>query len=461
MDPEDPFGAPEDESERTVIRPNPGGRRPTPGGAAPAAGPGAAEPPPRAAAERELPKALQLFGVNALAAAAAPILHLAVRLKGMASHDDVAGLHARVVAEIRTFERRATEAGFPPETVRAARYALAATVDDLVLNTPWGSASQWTRQSMVSTFHKETFGGERFFELLEAMSRDPSRNLEMLELLYLCLALGFEGQYRVTPRGAAERDTIQSSLYRTIRLRRGDFERDLSPHWRGVESRHKSFHAQVPLWVIGAVTAVLLTLMYVGFSFALNRASDDLFASIGNLPPAEPFKFERPPPPPPPETKQSVGLKDCLADAIKAGLVTVLQDADTVTVRIAGTGMFASGSDQIEPRFTSILVSTGNCLNDKPGKVLVAGYTDNVPIRTLRFPSNWQLSVARAQSVERQLKALLKDPSRLSTEGFGETHPLASNATPQGREANRRIEIVLTPQPEAGPSAAALPAKQE
>jgi len=445
MSTDDPFAEPE-ESEHTVIRPTPGGRR----GAAPEAGApaGAPQAPPPLGDGEPLP--VPLIGVNALVSAASPILHLAVRLKSSVTHNDVEGLRTRVVAEVKAFERRAAQAGVSAEVVRAARYALSATIDDLVLNTPWGSASLWTKQSMVSTFHKETFGGERFFDLLEMMNRDPARNLEMLELLYLCITLGFEGRFRVAPRGATQLSEVRDSLYRTIRLRRGDFERDLSPHWKGIAVKHVPFGANVPLWVLAITVAVALTLMYAAFSLALNRKSDEAFARLGALQPTEPLVFSRPEPPKPPPSTQLSRIKGFLEDEIRAGLVSVFEDNSSITVRITGSGMFPSGSDQVEPRFLPIITRIGDALNDEAGKVLIAGYTDNVPIRTLRFPSNWQLSLARAQSVQRLLADHLKDAARLSSQGFGETHPIAANATTEGRNANRRIEVVLmTENPQA------------
>ena len=77
-------------------------------------------------------------------------------------------------------------------------------------------------------------GGERFFEILEQMQQDLGHHAEVVELMYLCTSLGFEGRYRVMPRGVAALTELRDGVYRTIRKRRGDFERELSPHWRGI-----------------------------------------------------------------------------------------------------------------------------------------------------------------------------------------------------------------------------------
>ncbi len=105
--------------------------------------------------------------------------------------------------------------------------------------------------------------------------------------------------------------------------------------------------------------------------------------------------------------------------------------------------MFGSGSSTLQPTFLSLLQRIGDALNTEPGRVQVIGHTDNQPIRTVRFPSNYQLSLARAQAARDVVAQKINDPSRLSVEGRADQMPIASNDTAEGREANRRIEIVL------------------
>ena len=78
-----------------------------------------------------------------------------------------------------------------------------------------------------------------------------------------------------------------------------------------------------------------------------------------------------------------------------------------------------------------------------PGRVLVSGHTDDRPIRSVRFPSNWELSQERARAVAGQLDQSVRTPGRISTEGRGEADPIADNATPAGRAQNRRVEITV------------------
>ena len=198
MSDDNPFGEP-DETEKTVIRPSPGGRRAAPPERTVA--PDTGREAPYGPADPTVAAVLARSGLNPLVAAAAVLLGLATRVRGTATQKDVEGLRDRVVRELKSFEAAASATGLPRELVRTAHYALSATIDDLVLSTPWGSQSSWPKRSMVSTFHNEVVGGERFYEILNQLHKNPGNNADVLELMYICLALGFEGRLRVTDRG--------------------------------------------------------------------------------------------------------------------------------------------------------------------------------------------------------------------------------------------------------------------
>jgi type VI secretion system protein ImpK len=482
----------EGDAERTVIRPSPG-RRPSPGAGAagpqPAApqanpfgempAPRAAAPPPGAGSEERtqiaMPRprggpapmqapsqrptgaaapAANLLngGLNPLVAAATPILALAARVRTLPQYPDIEGLRERVIGEIRMFERRVGGSGLPPEMLRGAHYAVCATIDDCINNTPWGAGSAWARQSMTGVFHNDVSGGERFFELLRHFHQNPGRYGDVLELMYLCLSLGMEGQFRLAPRGAAELLKIRDGLHRMLRERRGEVERELSPRWRGVEARHRPLTSYVPGWVVGLAAAAILSVAYVGFSYALNTSSDEVYARLGVLPPIGKvsLQVEAPTPPPPPRDGTLARLRKFLEPEVRQGLVTLSETQRTVTIQMRNKGVFDSGSAQVSAKFAGLVNRIGQALDTEPGSVVIAGYTDNQPIRTVRFPSNFHLSTARAEAVSEIVKKDLRDAKRITVEGRGEADPIGDNATPEGREANRRIEFVLTKTEVAG-----------
>jgi len=115
----------------------------------------------------------------------------------------------------------------------------------------------------------------------------------------------------------------------------------------------------------------------------------------------------------------------------------------TPVVSVRNRGMFAAGSATVESRFIPLLDRIGQALKAEQGNVQVIGYTDNQPIHNVQFPSNFELSVARAQAAKNILANTVGNASRFAAEGRGEADPTASNATLDGRDQNRRIEIVL------------------
>ena len=118
---------------------------------------------------------------------------------------------------------------------------------------------------------------------------------------------------------------------------------------------------------------------------------------------------------------------------------------DKVTIRMMGETTFDTGKAELHPAFNPLLKKIGAVLSQTKGELIIAGHTDNVPLSGGLFGSNLGLSMARAGSVaEFLLRTTSIDPKRLSTMGFGEYRPLASNETSQGRRKNRRVEIIVS-----------------
>ncbi len=278
MSTDDPFLTPNDNGDRTVLRPSPGGQRR--GGAGPIP---AAAAPGTAAAFSAL-----AAGSNHLADAAAQLIALIGRLKNITQHNDIAGLHRQMIQAIQNFENTARSNGASPEGIIAGRYALCAAIDEAVLNTPWGSSSLWSNQTMLSTFHQETSGGEKFFLILDRIRQEPARNIDLLELYALCLAMGFEGKYRIQDNGRVRLDALREELFQVIRGQRGEYERELSPHWRGHAAPKTALRQQVPYWVIAALTGAVLLSIYIGFNWILHHSAAPVVERLERiLPPSE------------------------------------------------------------------------------------------------------------------------------------------------------------------------------
>ncbi len=270
---------PPDDSDKTVFKqPRPGGDRtamkPTPGRrAAPPPPPRQQPPAARQAVDTEAAYFRIETGLNPLVSAATTLLAVFEKTRHSLSHPDVGGLHQRLVNEIRMFESRLNEMGTPKEIVLASRYLLCSVLDEAILNTPWGSESPWSQRTLLTVFHNETAGGEKCFIILDRMRERPAENLDILELFYICLSLGFEGKYRLMQRGRDAIEQIRDELFRIIRNHRGDYEKTLSSHWRGLGKIRNTLAEYVPMWVVACCVAAILFFSYSGFRVWLYESS--------------------------------------------------------------------------------------------------------------------------------------------------------------------------------------------
>jgi type VI secretion system protein ImpK len=467
MSADDPFFG-GDKGEHTILRPRPGGRRAAAPAAAPSPAPSYGSQPSYAPAQtyppqpsygsapsyaprdaREpAPQPLAAMGrlpggLNPITAAATTLLALLAQLRESAHHPDPEALFQHIGNELRQFEAAARAQGEPDDMVLAARYVLCAALDETVLNTPWGSQSRWAGETLLSVFHNDTWGGEKVFQWLERLVREPGRNLHLLELIYLCIALGFAGKYRIQDRGRAELERIHDGLHQTIRQQRGDFERTLSPRWQGVQDKRMRLAQYVPLWVVAAVCAGVLVVVYLGFLVAASRAAEPVLTQVAALGRSDAPRAAQPVATP---TRPSVDLRPFLQAQIADRSLAVEDVAQGQVVTMAGDGLFSSGRADVRPERVPLLVAIADALNQVPGRVVITGHTDNVPMSMLgRYKSNWDLSQARADAVL-QILGTRVTGDRLAADGVADTQPVASNDSPDGRSRNRRVEITLMAQ---------------
>jgi chemotaxis protein MotB len=150
---------------------------------------------------------------------------------------------------------------------------------------------------------------------------------------------------------------------------------------------------------------------------------------------------------------QRVAEERGLADRIDLRL-----EEDRIVIGLGSDLLFASGSAQIRPSAEPVLAAVAAALRGKPNEIRVEGHTDDVPISTAEFPSNWELSAARATAVARRLIEAGVPAARVEAAAYADTRPRADNRTPEGRAANRRAEIVVLYPPGGASSATPTPA---
>ena len=136
-------------------------------------------------------------------------------------------------------------------------------------------------------------------------------------------------------------------------------------------------------------------------------------------------------------------IQEAVTPLIEENLIRIRRERFWIEVEINTSFLFSSGSADIFPEARPILEELAGILSDLPVRVHVEGFTDDLPISTQVFPSNWELSAGRASSVLRLLADRGLDPTRMAAIGFGEHRPIADNETPEGRQQNRRVVIVV------------------
>ncbi|MGH8445081.1 MAG: type IVB secretion system protein IcmH/DotU [Solimonas sp.] len=401
---------------------------------------------PRAAVPAPPPPAVQALpgnGLNPLVQAATSLLLLAAHVRDMFQPPDIETLRAEATRALREFEARTRQLGIANDLMLTARYLLCTMLDEAVLDTPWGQRSQWGAQTLLMAFHRESWGGEKFFQVLDRASADPARYADLLELLYVCLSLGFTGKYRVVDDGNAKLAEVRHALYQRIRAVRGGAEAALSPHWQGVGDRRPRLARYLPLWVAAAAAAFALCAVFAFYYVRLAAQAEPIAAGLAGV---GMEALDVPPPAAPPAPPDTPTLKRLLAAEETAGRLDVSEYGDRSVVSLHGL-QFASGSAQPAPdlgtTLKAVALAVDTYARSRPGRILVQGHTDDAPLRSFKYANNHELSAERAKEVARLLKATLAPAVGVEAIGRGADQP---RCTPPGtrdnRACNRRVEIV-------------------
>ena len=413
-------------------QPQPIGGRPA---AAPPSGVGAPVKIDFAAVEPDL------YGPEPLVAAAGRLIHLASQIRTMPIGPDLGSLRRLVTTELEAFNGRARNLGLEQKSIQLAHYILCAFVDDAVMSTPWGANSQWSRQSLLAAYHNDTQGGDRMFQFAERMEQDPKREPRLMELLYQCLSLGFEGRAAVDRGGESLLVQRRARLAQAIAGQRGAQPADLSPQWRGQTVAAGRFAPRVPLWAILAGLAAFGLLIFAALLFRLTSSADTALAGLNRA--VGGAEIVAPPPPAPQsQTPTFDRMREILKPDIDAGRLEVVREANEIVIRLHNQGLFASAQADASGSWGDTFGRIAEAANLTKGPIRVEGHTDDQAIRSLTFPSNQELSVARAQSVADAVRgAGLADGGRLTTAGFGANRPIGDNKSEDGRRENRRVEL--------------------
>ena len=406
--------------------------------------------PASAPAAAALPQALPVLAPSssnvavpagrALLHAADALLALLPRLRSLTAPADPAALQAQLLQRLSAFEAEATANGEAAAHIAGARNLLCHFVDEVLGATPWGAQGLWARHALVPASQARTPSADPLL-LMQYVLADPAAHAPLIELFYVCIALGFEGRLRNTPQAHAELEALTTRLHALLPTRRGRARapRTLSPHWRGLATRGHRDLSALPLWALVAFSAALLLALWLALNARLDARARPVFARLAAVPAA----------------LQSAGAvaatKPRLAVALQADAqIDVRDEARRSLVTLPADSLFVADSARLNPHAGETLARIAQALRGQVAQgaeVSVIGHGDDAPPASLQFPTGWHLTRARAQAVADALMAQ-RVPS-VRAEGRAEFEPRAPNTTLAGRAQNRRIEIELRlPRPE-------------
>lgn len=364
---------------------------------------------------------------NPLIEAAKPVLILANSMQQTTSQLSTDSLINKFSLLINNFEENAEKNGAKYDAIQAAKYCLCTFVDELAVRAGWADET-WSKNSLLVSFYDETWGGERFFEIIQNLKQDSDKNIDLLEFMYLCLQFGYKGKYQVLNNGELEIDKIKRDLLALIHSKRPDQTVNLFKHNPIITNNiQRKRRLTIPLWVVGVLGAVALGVGYFTMQWSLGDKFNTASIKVNSLKlPSEITKQQ--------DAQNTVRLRPLLENEIARKLVSVEDFQDRSTVTILGDGLFESGSAQIQDQYYPVLAAVSQALDSVEGQIIVTGYTDNQPIQSLNFPSNWHLSQARADAVKEILLNYVKNGgTRIRSEGRGSTDPVAPNDTLENR----------------------------
>ena len=384
---------------------------------------------------------VDLNSPNLILESARPLLRILTNIPEQMTQNEVTSFRNILEDEIDIFFRIGEHLSLKREHVITARYCICTALDEAINRTSWGGGDEsglglWPKESLLSTFHKDSYGGDKLFLLTGKLSANPGEHIDVLELIYYLLELGFEGRYRHDPNGKRQLEAIQSRLLNIINSERQTNTFSLAPNWNPAPEIKKKTGWRFPARLTLLIAAIILAGQFLWYKFNLNHQAEKLSIQITNIGDI-PFKpqqiaFEKP------------KLQQLLQPEIEAQILTLTGTDNSDLISFRGDGMFASGKASVdaklEPTFQRIVAELKKLPNVN---IVVTGHSDNVPMKSAEFKSNDELSQARAEAVAGLLEKNGYSKSLIQAIGKGANKPVAPNNTPEGRARNRRVEILV------------------
>ena len=219
---------------------------------------------------------LRGHGINPIVDASMPLINLYIRLQESHAYDGVKGLHKQVHEEIQRIEIELSHQGYDRAVVLAHRYCLCTFIDEGVMRTPWGANSFWEANTMLSEFHNERWGGQKFFLVVDRMRGEPERYREMLEFLYICMSVGYQGRYRIENNGRIKFERILNDLHAQLERMHEEPGEFLTQPAKNITPRPIRYNKSFPYWGIALIALCLAAGVFGYFRVTMNGPLEEV-----------------------------------------------------------------------------------------------------------------------------------------------------------------------------------------
>jgi type VI secretion system protein ImpK len=389
---------------------------------------------------------------NPLISNASGILTLLGRLRTGRIEQYAAPLRDHLRQALRGYSAALKEAGIPAREADTAQYLLAAACDDIVRNLPDADPQTRDEPGLAEELFADERSGVGFFTRLHRAGKKPKQQARILELGLICLAVGFQGQYRRAADGSVALTAMRHDLHESLRKVSPVPYTGLSQDWEPSAFGKRRSMALMPLWMIAGIAAMMVVALFSVLAWTLTKDTQAAQARMALLQgPPGPYGIKRVAIPDapgvqlfvPPPTSQADRIRAQLAPLLASGETLLSTEGDYLVFRLGEALEFRPGAAELKSE-ASAIAGIAAVLEAEPGPIIVEGHSDNIPLSGRgAYKTNEALSEARAAAVRDVLARYLSDPLRLQVVGAGPVKPLDRADTPEARARNRRVDILL------------------
>ena len=220
---------------------------------------------------------------NLMLDAAAPLFGLVIRLRTLDELPNIQKVHQQVRTQIENIQEEIRQHGYEPAQALAYSYGLCLYIDEAVMERPWGKNSCWSQEPLLSIFHDETWGGEKFFTVLSRLMQEPARYQDVLEFMYFALCLGLKGKYAIAPKGEETLNALIHQLHGMLRELRGPAPEAVCDPYTHVAPRNFRMNRQWPWWSPLVISLVAMAVAYGIYSYRLHLITTEVLESLNGI----------------------------------------------------------------------------------------------------------------------------------------------------------------------------------